>query len=180
MKKAKKGKTQLALAVMVVALAAAIGLNMKYSADETNKPDTSSKYLGQAEYVNAEVENQDKTAENEYFKTLWADRSKTREEALDILEELLAKTDLTAEEKKSAADKATALAAAVEQEAAIETILKAKGFKNVLVVIGDKDVNVIIDSAPDSAKTQQIRDAVLSKTEFTAADIKIITSNEKS
>ncbi|MBP3390823.1 MAG: SpoIIIAH-like family protein [Clostridia bacterium] len=180
MKKAKKGKTQLALAVMVVALAAAIGLNMKYSSNDTDKADTSSKYLGQAEYVNAEVENQNKSEENQYFKTLRSDRNKTREEALDVLEELIGKTELTTEEKKSATDKAAALAAAAEKEAAIETVLKAKGFKNVLVVIGEKDVNVIIDAALDTAKTQQVRDAVMSKTDFTAADIKIIASNENS
>ena len=180
MKKAKKGKTQLALAVMVVALAAAIGLNMKYTADEQNKADTSSKYLGQAEYVNAEVDNQSKDEEKEYFKNLRSDRNKAREEALDIIEELLGRTNLTEEEKKSATDKATALAAAAEAEASIETVLKAKGFKNALVVIGERDVNVIVDTAPDTSKTLQIQDAVLSKTDFTAADIKIISADENS
>ena len=58
--------------------------------------------------------------------------------------------------------------------------IKAKGFKNALVVIGEKDVNVIVDTAPDTSKTLQIQDAVLSKTDFTAADIKIISADENS
>lgn len=180
MKKAKKGKTQITLAIMVVALAAAVGLNMKYSAEQENSLNTSSKYLGQAEYVNAEVSSEVKDTENDYFKTLRNDRNKTRQDAIDTLEEIVDRTDVTDEEKKSAIDKITALTETAEKEASIETVLKAKGFKNAVVVIGEKDVNVIIDVSPDSAATLQIQDAVLSKTDFTTADIKIIASNENS
>ncbi len=180
MKKGKGGKTQIALAVMVVALAAAVGLNMKYSADQEKGTDTSSKYLGQAEYVNAEVnsEKDDKAEEKDYFVKLRNDRQKAREEALDIIEETLDRTDLKTEEKKNAVDKAAALAAAAEQEAAIETVLKAKGFSSVVAVIGEKDINIIIEGTSDAKKIAQIQDAVLSKTSFTSADIKIISADD--
>ena len=180
MKKSKSGKTQIALAVMVVALAAAVGLNMKYSAEQENGTNASSKYLGQAEYVNAEVSSQtdDKAEEKDYFVQLRNDRNKAREEAIDIIEDTLDRSDLTTEEKQSAVDKAAALATAAEQEAAIETVLKAKGFGSVVAVIGEKDINIIIDEASDAKKITQIRDVVLSKTSFTAADIKIISASD--
>ena len=176
MKKSKRGKTQIALAVMVVALAAAIGLNMKYSADQEAKTDTSSKYLGQAEYVNAEVDIED--SEADYFKNLRNDRKKARNEALDILEETLNNTNLSEAERKIALEKVNALTLAGDREAAIETVLKAKGFKNVVAVVGEKDVNVIIDGTDDATKIAQIQDAVLSQKAFTSADIKIISADE--
>ena len=180
MKKGKGSKTQIALAVMVVALAAAVGLNMKYSADQEKGVNNSSKYLGQAEYVNAEVSSQqdDRTQEKDYFVKLRNERKKAREEALDIIEDTLDRTDLSTEEKKNAVDKAAAIAAAAEAESAIETVLKAKGFSSVVAVIGEKDVNIIIEGTSEPKKIAQIQDAVLSKTSFTAADIKIISANE--
>ena len=178
MKKAKRGRTQVALAVMVVALAAAVGLNMKYSAEQDKKTDTSSKYLGQAEYVNAEVDLED--SEADYFKTLRSERKKARDEALDILEESLKNTNLSETERKATSDKISALALAGDKEAAIETVLKAKGYKNVVAVIGEKDVNIIIEGTSDATKITQIQDVVLSQTSFTAADIKIISADENS
>lgn len=176
MKKTKRGRTQIALAVMVVALAAAIGLNMKYSAEQEAQTDTSSKYLGQAEYVNAEVDIED--TEADYFKTLRNERKKAREESMDLLEETINNTNLTESERKTALDKLNALSLASDREAAIETVLKAKGFKNVVAVVGEEDVNVIIDGTDDASKIAQIQDAVLSQTPFTAADIKIISADE--
>ncbi len=185
MKKTKTfGKAQVALAVMVVALAAAVGLNMKYSAEQEGNPtDTSSKYLGQAEYVNASVsgesDDSSSNAESSYFTQLRKDRKESREEALDILEETLDRTDLSEAERAETTAMINALAQATDQEAGIETVLKAKGFKNVVAVIGENDVNIIVDGELDTAKTTQIQDAVISQTNFAVADIKIISSQEK-
>ena len=176
MKKAKRGKTQITLAIMVVALAAAVGLNMKYSAEQDKGTDTSSKYLGQAEYVNAEVG--DEGDENDYFKNLRTERKKARDAALEILEETLDRDNLSQEERKAALDKTNALALAGDREAAIETVLKAKGFKNVVAVVGEKDVNVIIEGTSDAVKIAQIQDVVMAQTPFTSADIKIISADE--
>ncbi len=181
MKKTKKfTKAHLTLAIMVIALAAAVGLNMKYSADMGNS-DTSSKYLGQAEYVNASAEEEsDQSKESDYFKNLRKERKSARDEALDIIEETLDRTDLTENERKEAVEKSKALADAAEREATIETLLKAKGFSSVLAVIGEKDINIIVDKAPDQTGITRIQDAVLSQTSFTVADIKIIAAEENS
>ena len=186
MKKTKRfGKAQVTLAVMIVALAAAVGLNMKYSAEQNGtSKDNSSKFLGQAEYVNATVsdESDDKTqtTESEYFKNLREQMQNSRKETLEILEETLDRTDLTDAQREETIIKSNALAEAVRQEAAIETILKTKGFKNVLVIIGEKDVNVIVDGKQDAASAAKIQDAVISQTAFSVSDIKIIFADENS
>lgn len=173
MKKGKFKKGQVALAVMVVALGAAVWLNMKYSGEiEGAVADNSSKYLGQAEYVNTEV----KEPENDYFKTLKEERTKAREDALEIIDETLDRETLSEEEKAAALAQAAAIAGNLEKETSIESILKAKGFSEVAVVIGEKDVNVVVgEKELSTAQTAQIKDAVTSHTSFLAGDIKIIT-----
>ena len=178
MKKGKKfGKVQIALAVLVIALGAAVWLNMRYTATAPEKEtDTSSKYLGQAEYVNAEVSEQEKTEEKDNFTVLRAERKKAREEALEIIEETLEKTDLTESQKAEAVSKAARIAANAEQENAVETVLKSKGFGKVLAVIGENDVNIIVEKKPDMAGIVQIQDAVASQTNFNPSDVKIISA----
>ena len=178
MKPAKKiKKAHVALAVMVIALGAAVWLNMKYGAvgAEPSSQETSSKYLGQAEYVNAQVSGV--AEEDSYFASLRADRKKARDEALDIIDETLGRDDLTEAERQQALDRSAAISEAAEQEAAIETVLKAKGYENVLAVIGEQDINVIIKGELTAAVSAQIRDAVFSYTDFEASQIKIISAD---
>lgn len=180
MKKGKRfGKVQVALAVLVIALGAAVWLNMRYTAAEGDKQtDTSSKYLGQAEYVNAEVSEKEEAKEEDYFTKLKNERKKALEQALDAVEETLKKEGLTDAQKTAAAEQSAAISRTVEQENAVETLLRAKGFSKVLVIIGERDVNVVVEKKPDMAAIAQIRDAVVSKTNFNASDVKIISAEQ--
>ena len=179
MKKGKVfGKTQIALAIMVVALGTAIWLNMKYSTVSTST-NTSSKYLGQAEYVNAEVE-QEEDIVNNYFEKLKKERKEARDESVGIIEEALANPNISADDREKLLLKSQNYAERTEKEAAIETILKAKGFNYTVAVIGDDDINVIILSGElKASETAQVRDAVMSQTDFAAGKIKIITMTKK-
>ena len=182
MKKGKVfGKTQIALAVMIVALGAAIWLNMEYSTVSTsNTTDTSSKYLGQAEYVNAEANEEKEDLVDTYFANLKKERREARNDSIGIIEDSLANANLSADDRESLVQKSENFASRTEKEAAIETILKAKGFSYSLVVIGDEDVNVIILSDElDASETAQVRDAVMSQTDFSAGKIKIITMTKE-
>ncbi len=189
MKKGKRfNKSQVALGVMVVALAAAVWLNMRYSTDVVGEVNnTSSKYLGQAEFVNGtssseslQVSAKPATEEETYFINLRKERQNSRNDALGTLEEVMAKENLSTEEKKTAADKIAQLALRSEKEAAIETLLKAKGFSSVVAVIGDKDINIIVKSdGLLPSETVQIQDAALTQTDFAIANIKIIAMNEQ-
>ena len=101
MKKGKVfGKSQIAVTVMVVALAAAIWLNMKYTP-------SSNKYLGEASYVTntsgeSAVETSAKVDTEDYFTTAEKDRAKTRKEAEETVKEALSGNKLTEEDKKAA------------------------------------------------------------------------------
>ena len=185
MKKSKSfNKSQVALGIMVVALAVAVWLNMRYSTDVVGEVNnTSSKYLGQAEFVNGttseeslQVSAKPATEEETYFINLRKERQNSRNDALGALEEVMAKENLTTEEKKSAADKIAELALRSEKETAVETLLKAKGFSSVVAVIGDNDINIIVKSdGLLPSETVQIQDAALTQTDFAISNIKIIS-----
>ncbi|MBQ8649438.1 MAG: SpoIIIAH-like family protein [Clostridia bacterium] len=177
MKKGKVfGKSQIAVTVMVLALAAAIWLNMEYS-------DTSTKYLGEATYVNnsetqsAVVETGAKaTEEEDYFTTVKKEREQAREEAIELIEETLKSDKLTDEDKASAVEKTTLLADRMEKEANIESLLKAKGFEKTAVIISDDEINNVVKSSGlTTAQTLQIQDIVTSQTKIPLSNIKIVT-----
>ncbi len=189
MKKGKSfNKSQIALGIMVVALAVAVFINMRYSTEVSGNPDSnSSKYLGQAEFVNGtsseeslEVSAKPVDEEEAYFINLRKERQTSRNDAIGSLEEVIAKENLSVEEKKTAADKMAELALRSEKEGAIETLLKAKGFSSVVAVMGDTDINVIVKSdGLLPSETAQIQDAVTSHTDFSIANIKIIAMTEE-
>ncbi len=177
MKKGKVfGKTQVAVTVMVLALAAAIYLNMKYAP-------TSSKYLGEASYVSntevtkSAVQTSAKASESasDYFETAKKEREDARKEAGETIEETLKSSNLSEEDKKSALAKLEQIAARIENESSMETLLKAKGFEKAVVVMGDSGVSVVVKSnGLTSAQTLQIQDIVTSQTKTPLSDIKII------
>lgn len=176
MKKGKVfGKNQVAITAMVLALAVAIWLNMKYT------PSTD-KLLGEASLVNAgsgssqSTQTSAKTETTEdYFETTKKEREKAREEAQDLIKETLNEKSLTEEDKKSALKKTEELAKRIETESNIESILVAKGFKKAVAVISDSGINVIVKSdGLTSVQTLQIQDIVTSETNIKLSNIKII------
>ncbi len=167
------GKSQIAVTAMVVALAVAIFLNMKYS-------DTSTKYLGEASYVsNTSSANTVETsakAEENYFDKARADRKKTQTEIEESVTETLKSENLTEEEKGEAVSRVAMLADRMEKESNIEALIIAKGFEDCVCIISDEGISAIVKSEGlTSAQTLQIQDIITSQTEIALANIKIIT-----
>lgn len=175
MKKGKVfGKTQIAVTVMVLALAAAVYLNMKYAP-------SSSKYLGEASYVSntesavSAVQTSAKVNEGDYFETAKKEREAARTDAAETIEETLKSSNLSEEDKKATLSKLEEIAARAERESNMETLLKAKGFEQAVVVISDNSVSVVVRSEGlTSAQTLQIQDIVTGVTNIPLSDIKII------
>lgn len=177
MKKGKVlGKGQIAVCIMVLALGAAVWLNTKYLPSST-------KYLGETSYVDnvsdaSAVETgakPQKESGNDYFATASKDREQTRKEACETIEETLKDAKVSNEEKSSALAKIEEIGARMEKEANVEALLKAKGFKNVLVIISEGGVTAIVSSEGlTSAQTLQIQDVLTSETGLTLQNIKII------
>lgn len=177
MKKGKVfGKHHVVLTLMVLALGAAVWLNMKFSSSE--------KYLGQATLVDDEsistgeaIQTSAKVEESEdYFETAKKDRQKALNEAQETVEETLKSADVTDSERAEALKTVNDISARIEKANNIETLLKAKGFQKALVVIGDSDISVIVNSEGlTTAQTLQIQDVVTAQTQIPLSNIKIVT-----
>ena len=176
MKKGKVlGKSQITVALMVVALGTAIWLNSKYLPSDT-------KYLGEASYVSnssgeeAVATNADASeSEADYFTSSKKEREKAREEAIELIENTLDNDNLKEADKKSALEKAEAIAQHMEQESNIETLLKGKGFDKAVAVISDNSISIVVKAdGLTSQQTLQIQDIVTDETSIALSDIKII------
>ncbi|MBR6533010.1 MAG: SpoIIIAH-like family protein [Clostridia bacterium] len=171
MKKGKVlGKGQLAVGVMVIALVAAIWLNTKYMPSST-------KYLGEASFVSTTSDNAVETSAKveDYFASAKSEREKSLKTATDTVKELLKSENLTQEDKVTALKKIETIADNLKAEANIEALLKAKGFKKAVAVIGADSINIVVQSdGLTTANTMQIQDIVTTESGLDLSKIKII------
>ena len=110
----------------------------------------------------------------EYFAEAKVERENARAKSQDILYDLMASADTPESEKSLAAQEIIALQKRVENEAAAEAMIKAKGFSEVFVRIYDESVDVIVDREEISQQeAAQIQDIITRITGAEASDIRI-------
>jgi len=173
------GRRQILLVALVLALAAAIFLNWKYS-DTSGGFDLAgllgtSSSLGDATYVdNQKTSGVDNT---DYFAQAEVTRSKTRAQAQDVLQDILSNSSATEKQKQDATDQLTEIAKNITQEGNIENLVVAKGFSDCVAFVNDGTVSIVVKpkSGTELSKTDvaQITDIVISQTKVSAGNIKI-------
>lgn len=113
--------------------------------------------------------------ENDYFASAALTRKQSRDEAIDVLETVVASADADEETKTAARAKISKIAADIQNEANIETLVKAKGFEECVAVIGEDSVSVIVKSESLQAKdTAQILSIVYETTGVLPEKVSII------
>lgn len=102
-------------------------------------------------------------------------RQKSRDEAAQVLKSVTENESLSADDKSEAANKLTTMAAAIEQEAAVENLVRAKGFADCVAYISDGKITLTI-KADGLEKNQiaQIKDIIITQTGIGADKIKIL------
>ena len=106
-------------------------------------------------------------------------REQARAKAKEELQALLDNKNLSEEAKKDAAQAMVALIANQEAETEIESLLEAKGFKDVIVIVSEDSVDVIVDVATlTDAQLAQIEDIVLRKVDIDPMGIVITPFRE--
>lgn len=180
MKEKRFGKKHAVLAVMVLLLGAAVYLNYFVASntpltvstgDTGGDSTTTTKPLGESVFVAGTTA----PAEQEsYFDAARRNREAARNEALDILKDTLqnVKTDELTQQEAIAT--AATVAAAVEQEDAIESLIKAKGFEDCVVYIENGNAHVAVKAASlEQAQTLQILQIVTSQSSVKADAVSI-------
>ncbi len=165
MKMKSKTKKIIVLSVMVLLLVATGVLNFVLN-DKLTSATESSK--------NASNENVTQT----FFAAAKSDRESTRESEFLYLDAIVNSETATASAKESAEKQKADIVSRMEQELALETIVKAKGFGDAIVTIGDGGVSIVVGSGELTAEqANQILAAVVAETTFKATDVKIIPYN---
>lgn len=82
--------------------------------------------------------------EEDYFSATVLNRQQSRDEAIDVLKLVSESDEASAEAKADANAKLAKIALDIQNEANIETLVKAKGFEECVAVIGEDSVSVIV------------------------------------
>ena len=100
------------------------------------------------------------TGEENYFTSTVLNRQEARDEAIDVLKLITENDEASEEARADAAERISQIAVDIQNEANIETLVKAKGFEECVAVISEGAVSVIVSaeslSASDTAKILSI------------------------
>ena len=102
------------------------------------------------------------------------DREQTRSKNKETLQEVINNTEIADADKQKAVETMVEITKICEMENNIETLLKAKGFSDIIVTISDEQADVIVsDSDIDDAKRAQIEDVIKRKAGINMENITI-------
>jgi len=165
------GKRQLILAGLVVVLGVAVYLNWEFSQKDINLGNLDGKVYGETQETGVQISE---TSE-EYFSQARLNRQKTRDEAIESVKTMLSDKTLTDAQKTQINQKAVELAQISQCEAAIEELVKAKGFRECVAFINDETASIVVSSKGlTDEQAAQIFDIVLSKSKINSENINIV------
>lgn len=125
--------------------------------------ETANKNYGEAQLVSASQDTG-----NDFFESARMARTKARDEALDSIQKTLKSTALSDEEKEKLTEELELQISNITTETSLESKIKAKGFADCVVTLGQAraDVTVMTENDALSAdEVTQIRDVLLSSCE---------------
>ena len=167
------------LAVLVL-VGTSVYLNWRYA---DNVAETG-KILGQATLVNQNGEGVTQTGESgdavsvsgSYFDTARLSRQQARDSAISMLQEAELDENATEDVLNEASRALQVLASYTVAEAQIESLVTAKGYEDCVVFMGEDSCSVVVadPDGVDSTDAARIKDIVISETDYTAAQIKIM------
>ncbi len=187
-------KKQIVFVGLIVMIAVAGYLNWRYENDMETVPAgseyidiTSGKNLGEAQKVDSTLEQQGMIDEQDqhvivnadpasaYFIEARMDKESTRSEALEILGGIVDNENSPQETKTKAQNEMIEMAQNMDREVAMENLIKAKGFENVVAFINEGKVTIVVRSdGLIPSQVAQIQDIVVTQTDAPIDHIKIM------
>ena len=114
-------------------------------------------------------------SKNNYFTSTALSRTQSRDEAIDVLKLVTEDAEASEEAKAEASAKISKIAVDIQNEANIETLVKAKGFEECVAIIGDDAVSVVVKADTLQAnEAAQIFSIVYETTGISPENISII------
>lgn len=113
-----------------------------------------------------------------FFAAARSERDATRESEFLYLDAIMNSEASTEGAKATAQEQKLALVDRMEKELALETLIKGKGFEDVIVTIGDSGVSIVVGSQELTVEqANQILSVVVSETAFKPTDVNVIPYN---
>ena len=113
--------------------------------------------------------------ENNYFTSTVITRQQSRDEAIDVLKLVTENDEASEAAKAEAAAKISKIAVDIQNEANIETLVKAKGFEECVAIISDDSASVIVKAESlQASEAAQILAIVYETTGISPENISII------
>ena len=191
----RQWKRNAVVATVLFFVCAAVYLNWRYAgvaaadqaaevaAQQQTEDGGSTKVLGDASLVGGEVvsaQDEGTTAVSSYFDTARLSRQQSRDNALSLLREAAEQEGA----EQAAVDEANraiqTVAGYTMLESQIENLVVAKGYADCVAFMGENSISVVVSAAEDGLQTEdvaKITDIVLSETDYTADQIKIMEAN---
>ena len=177
LRKFLKSGTAKGLAVACVALmiGLAVYLNYRWFYDPTTSLGYGDNNMEDNFGDSASTGGNASTGSESYFTSTALDRKDARDEAIDVLKLVTESEEASAEAKADASAKISQIALDIQNEANIETLVKAKGFEECVAVISEGSVSVIVSSESlQAAETAQILTIVYETTGISPDKVSII------
>lgn len=119
--------------------------------------------------------NQTTTSTYNYFDSYRSDRSATRDQEIMYYTAIMQDESSSAEDKEVAQEKKLALIDEMENELALEYLIKGLGFSDAIVTTSSSYINVIVKSSElNSSEVAKIVSVVTENTDFSLSAIKVI------
>lgn len=113
--------------------------------------------------------------ENSYFTATALNRQEARDEAIEVLKLVSEDKEATEEARAEASSKISQIAIDIQNEANIESLVKAKGFEDCVAIISDGAVSVVVGAETlTAAEAAQILTIVYETTGVSPSKISII------
>ncbi|MBR5310107.1 MAG: SpoIIIAH-like family protein [Oscillospiraceae bacterium] len=170
-------KKHIAVASMMFMLSAAVYVNYLYAAGDIEDYIGANKNYGDSILVDGSTD-ESVTDVAAYFSEARISRQQSRDEAVATIENLYIAAENDEEQISALAQKAGEIAANMELEAKIESIIKAKGFDECIVYISGEYADVMVHTdglLPTEAAI--IKEAIIQETSVPVENISIVEVN---
>ena len=170
-------KKHIAVTAMVLMLSGAVYVNYLYASGDIEGFIETGKNYGDSILVEGSVTGEE-TGSEIYFSEARVSRQKSRDEAVATIENLYGVAKDDSEEISVLAEKAGEIAANMELENKIESMIKAKGFSACIVYISGNYADVMVATEgllPTEAAV--IKEAIVKETSVPAENISIVEVN---
>ncbi len=105
------------------------------------------------------------------------ERNRIRSKELEELQQLVLQTELSAETRKQAESEILQLTQRTSREQELENLLKAKGFGEAVVTVGQQIITIVLRQKLDGQKAALIGDLAVQMTGFSPEKIQIVEHN---